>query len=63
MKKYKVYTNELEWRTYEYIVEAESEEHAKELVTDGEYSDCLYSDFLENEDFKIIDVEELDNED
>lgn len=58
MKKYEVNTHELQWVNVSYIVEAESEEEARDLVESGdaniEYIDWSEYDTTDQIDFVSI---------
>jgi hypothetical protein len=61
--KYKVVTNELEWHTVVYFVEADSEEEIENMS----HSDLI--EYYDNEDYDCLDqwsiesIEPLDDED
>jgi len=58
--KYLVRTHCLEWHNVGYIVEANSEEEARELVEDGE-GDFYYDDFDVTDQIDVESVEEYEN--
>lgn len=57
MKKYKIYTSELQRRDVCYSIEAESKEDAKELFEFGE-GDVIFDDYDCIDDITIIKIEE-----
>lgn len=58
--KYLVRTHCLEWHNIGYIVEADSEEEARELVEDGE-GDCCYDSLDITDQIDIENIEEYEN--
>ena len=61
--KYKVVTNELEWHTVVYFVEADSEEEI-ENMSHSELTDYYYSDDYDClDEWEIESIEPLDDED
>jgi len=60
MKKYLVETTSAEIHYIGYVVEAESEDEANELVLSGE-GDIEYDDYVNTEDLHINSVKEYDN--
>lgn len=59
--KYLVKTHCLEWHNIGFIVEADSEEEAKELVAEEVEGDVYYDDFDTTDQIDIESVEEYEN--
>lgn len=60
MKKYTFWRNAIIAETY--VLEANSEEEAREMMWNGEYGDPIREEFVDwaSDDFELEDVEELD---
>ena len=60
MKKFTFWRNAIIAETY--VVEAESEEEAREMLWNSDYGDPVKEEFIDwaSDDFELEDVEELD---
>ena len=58
--KYFVKVKTLEWHDVGYIIEADSEEEARELVEQGE-GDFEYDDYDCTDQFEVVDIKEYES--